>query len=167
MNTMHINDSQPGFITAVTGTKVSSLEYYRVGVHGTKEGEWVVHDIHSNSPGHGSAMMYHLCLLAEQSGITTLHATTVAKEAYKDYEKWGFAPDANVVSTWLALGITDPEKLKMAGDWYAKVSTVKQETQKRLNEHWKLPPSTASLFGAQTRIPLLGGGGNKSYGTFG
>lgn len=135
-NTMTINDSKSGLITATTTTKegeyFSTLEYQK----GDTETEWIVHEIHSNLRGHGGAMMHHLCLLAEKSGVMELHATSTAVEAYKDYKKWGFAPDAKGVQAYINLGITDPDTMQMVGDWYAKVKTVKSETGSRLFGFW-------------------------------
>jgi hypothetical protein len=41
---MLIDDSKVGLVKATTGSKVSALEYYKVGEHGTIAGEWVIHE---------------------------------------------------------------------------------------------------------------------------
>ena len=134
-NTMSINDSKFGYITATTqteeGKKFSTLHYKE----GDNEKEWIISEIHSNLRGHGGALMYHLCLLAEKAGVKELHATNTAVEAYSSYNKWGFAPSSEGVSEYLRLGITNPDQIRVA-DWYAKVSTVKSVTETSLFEYW-------------------------------
>jgi hypothetical protein len=130
-----VDDSKLGEIraTASDKEKPSKLDY-KIKKHAD---EVEIGVVFSNRAGSGSAMMYHLALIAEKNGINTMHATNTAPEAYAEYRKWAFTPDPVGVQNWVNLGIMDPER-QIVADWYANVADVKNITSKSFFTYWKV-----------------------------